>query len=170
MESPQPPMSGSPIRAIVSRSLSLGENMLRPSYGARTGHLGWATALNPGERTAGRTDGALPIEFYGIAGSGCKDSSLGRKLALPASPDCPVHFVAGDDVNRRPSRHRPVLLWILAFVVVLGAASWQRRTGPSYPLTGTLELAGGETVRYGLVRNETTDRDAVVSPGSRWVA
>ena len=43
-------------------------------------------ALNPGERTAERTDGALPLEFYGIAGSGGKDSSFGRKLALPVPP------------------------------------------------------------------------------------
>jgi len=54
-----------------------------------------------------------------------------------------------------------VLLWVLAFVLVALTAGWQRRTGPSYPLRGSAELAG-ETVNYRLVRTCTTDRDAEV--------
>jgi hypothetical protein len=64
--------------------------------------------------------------------------------------------------NARPSRPLTVTLWILAFVIVVFTAGWQRRTGPSYPLRGTIELAAGESLDYRLVRNETTDTDAVV--------
>lgn len=61
------------------------------------------------------------------------------------------------------SKGRSALLWTIAFLTVLGAATWQRRTGPSYPLRGSFELQAGREVRYGLVRNENTDRDATVS-------
>ena len=65
--------------------------------------------------------------------------------------------------NVRPSRPVSIAFWVLAFVLVLFTASWQRRTGPSYPLRGSVELASGESVDYRLVRNENTDTDAVVS-------
>lgn len=65
-----------------------------------------------------------------------------------------------------PPRRVTVLLWVLAFVLVVLTAGWQRRTGPSYPLRGSVELAG-ETLNYRLVRTCTTDRDAeVVFPGA----
>ena len=53
-------------------------------------------------------------------------------------------------------------LWVLAFVIVTMTAGWQRRTGPSYPLRGDLEVAAGEVVSYRLVRNCTSDVDAPV--------
>ncbi|MDZ7722664.1 MAG: hypothetical protein U5R06_07565 [candidate division KSB1 bacterium] len=39
-----------------------------------------------------------------------------------------------------------LLLWILALVVTLGSAVFQRMTGPSYPISGKTELAGSPVV------------------------
>jgi hypothetical protein len=44
---------------------------------------------------------------------------------------------------------------------MLGAASWQRTTGPTYPLRGTAELEGAR-YEYELVRSGTSTEDAVV--------
>jgi hypothetical protein len=60
------------------------------------------------------------------------------------------------------------LLWGLAVLVMLGAAVFQRTTGPTYPLRGVVELDGG-SVHYELVRTEVTTRDArigIPDPGS----
>lgn len=47
-----------------------------------------------------------------------------------------------------PSRGRrsrlSTLLWTLAFVITLVSALWQRMTGPTYPVRGTVELGGQE--------------------------
>jgi hypothetical protein len=64
--------------------------------------------------------------------------------------------------NTTSSRGRTIVLWILAFVLVLAAATWQRRSGPSYPRSGDLELPDGTSVHYALVRSEQSDTDAVV--------
>lgn len=52
-------------------------------------------------------------------------------------------------------------LWIVAAIVTLLAAAWQRRTGPSYPLRGTTEIAGS-ALRYRLPRSAVTTEDAPV--------
>ena len=57
---------------------------------------------------------------------------------------------------------RSSLLWALAFVLMLAAAAWQRRTGPSYPVRGRLPAAGA-TVAYALPRSHETTSGAVVS-------
>ncbi|UCC71828.1 MAG: hypothetical protein JSV86_15845 [Gemmatimonadota bacterium] len=59
-------------------------------------------------------------------------------------------------------RGREVLLWILAFVLTVGAAGYQRFTGPSYPARGTFEVAG-QAYEYHLVRNTLTTGDARVA-------
>ncbi len=43
-------------------------------------------------------------------------------------------------------------LWILAVVITVGLAGYQRRTGPSYPLRGSVETAGG-SIGYALPRS-----------------
>jgi hypothetical protein len=53
------------------------------------------------------------------------------------------------------------LLWLAAVAVMLAAASYQRRTGPTYPLRGAVEV-GGEAVEYELVRSGTSTGDARV--------
>jgi hypothetical protein len=64
-------------------------------------------------------------------------------------------------VLNRASRAWGAALWILAVVAMLVAAVHQRSTGPTYPLRGETEM-GGETVRYALIRSETTTTDARV--------
>jgi hypothetical protein len=51
---------------------------------------------------------------------------------------------------------------VLAVALMVGAAGYQRFTGPSYPATGTFQVAG-RTHEYRLVRNAPTTRDARVA-------
>jgi hypothetical protein len=60
------------------------------------------------------------------------------------------------------SRSLNVVLWIVAVALMLGTAYYQRRTGPSYPLRGSFEVAG-ESYRYSLIRNAVTTGDARVT-------
>jgi hypothetical protein len=53
---------------------------------------------------------------------------------------------------------RKTLLWILAVVITLGAAVYQRMTGPTYPLKGRADVSGLE-VSYRLDRSAENDRD-----------
>ncbi len=57
---------------------------------------------------------------------------------------------------------RSALLWTLSFVVMVLAAAWQRRTGPSYPLRGELASPAGARA-YALPRSHVTTSGAVVS-------
>jgi len=68
-----------------------------------------------------------------------------------------------------------LLLWFVAFLLVLAAASYQDRTGPSYPLRGSFQ-AGGRTFPFELPRTAIATRDARVelpdpgegAPGRLW--
>ncbi len=62
--------------------------------------------------------------------------------------------------GRRP-RWVGTLLWVLAVMVMLAAATYQRRTGPTYPFKGRLAL-NGDTTEYALIRSEETTRPARV--------
>ena len=61
-----------------------------------------------------------------------------------------------------PARASAIVLWVGAVLIMLGAASWQRMTGPTRPVRGTLEAASGP-VRYALVRSEETVRPARIA-------
>ncbi len=54
------------------------------------------------------------------------------------------------------------LFWILAVVITLVSAIYQRVTGPTYPLKGRA-LVGGTEVRYDLPRSAETTADAALS-------
>jgi len=56
---------------------------------------------------------------------------------------------------------RTVLFWILAFVVTVASAVYQRVTGPTYPLTGKVQV-GGVSVPYRLLRSQGGSEDAPV--------
>jgi len=43
-------------------------------------------------------------------------------------------------------------LWVLAFILTIASAIYQRKTGPTYPMSGEAELAGAE-IRYRLLRS-----------------
>jgi hypothetical protein len=48
---------------------------------------------------------------------------------------------------------RPILLWTVALLITLASAVYQRLTGPTYPVRGTVRL-GGTQVRYNLKRTQ----------------
>ena len=52
-----------------------------------------------------------------------------------------------------------IILWILAFLLMLGAGVYQRLTGPTHPMRVSIEVAG-ESVTYRLVRAAWTDEQA----------
>ena len=49
-------------------------------------------------------------------------------------------------------------LWILAFLITVSTAVYQRRTGPTYPLKGTAEIGSAE-ITYNLARSHETGSD-----------
>jgi hypothetical protein len=67
-----------------------------------------------------------------------------------------------------PGKRLEVILWVVAVVVMLTSAVYQRRTGPSHPARGRFEVAG-QVYRYRLKRTDNTTGDARVAiprPGS----
>jgi hypothetical protein len=71
-------------------------------------------------------------------------------------------------VATTPRRWVGVLLWILAVILMMATAVYQRRTGPTHPARGTVTLAD-QDIAYKLKRSETTGTDArmavTVPPG-----
>jgi len=57
---------------------------------------------------------------------------------------------------------RTTLLWVLAVLLMAATVVYQRRTGPTHPLRGTVTVAG-MTTGYKLIRSEETVRDARVA-------
>ncbi len=56
---------------------------------------------------------------------------------------------------------RPVALWILAFVITVSAAYYQRRTGPTYPIRGRAVL-NAKSVSYKLERSHESGSNCPV--------
>lgn len=56
---------------------------------------------------------------------------------------------------------KAALLWIFSFLFTFGIAYYQRKTGPTYPVSGKVELAG-QTVKYSLIRSHGGDDDATI--------
>jgi hypothetical protein len=54
---------------------------------------------------------------------------------------------------------KTTLIWILAIVITLVSAVYQRITGPSYPVSGSVDVSG-ETISYQLLRSHDTTGDA----------
>lgn len=57
---------------------------------------------------------------------------------------------------------KKTILWILAFIITLSTAVYQRITGPTYPIRGTVEL-NGRDISYELPRSYETGIDCPVS-------
>jgi hypothetical protein len=53
-------------------------------------------------------------------------------------------------------------LWVLAVLLMMATATWQRRTGPTCPARGSVELLGA-VIDYELLRSETTGTDARIA-------
>ena len=56
---------------------------------------------------------------------------------------------------------RNLLLWLLALIITLASAYYQRKTGPSYPVDGTVDV-NGVLVQYSLTRTHCGDGDQAV--------
>lgn len=56
---------------------------------------------------------------------------------------------------------RTILLWVVAVVITLASAIYQRMTGPTYPLSGEVSVSG-ETISYKLLRSHGGETDAPV--------
>lgn len=61
-----------------------------------------------------------------------------------------------------PSPFRTAVLWTLAVLLMAATVVYQRRTGPTHPLRGTVTV-DGKTIAYKLIRSEETVRDARVA-------
>lgn len=68
-------------------------------------------------------------------------------------PNCPL-------IQLNVAKH-PVILWIVAVGITLASATYQRHTGPTYPVGGQITLAG-QTIDYDLTRSATTGSDTPV--------
>ncbi len=56
------------------------------------------------------------------------------------------------------------LLWVLAIIVTLSSVVYQRKTGPTYPVSGELEF-DGKTISYHLMRSQDTGKNAPIELG-----
>ncbi len=57
---------------------------------------------------------------------------------------------------------RTILFWVLALLITLASAYYQRKTGPTYPVDGVITVYGAE-VHYSLTRSHGGDGDQPVS-------
>lgn len=55
-----------------------------------------------------------------------------------------------------------MFLWVVAVVLMVGAYSYQKRTGPTHPMKGSLRI-GDEDLRYELLRSHETTEGAPIS-------
>ncbi len=59
-------------------------------------------------------------------------------------------------------RSKSILLWVLSFILMAGAAVYQRMTGPTYPDYGSVNL-DGQTIDYKLLRTWEGQTDARIA-------
>ena len=90
------------------------------------------------------------------------------KTASPFEAGTPAPSTKADAPAKPPrARTRPLrhmLLWLVAATVMLGSYSYQKRTGPTYPLRGQIKVEGGSVVvPYSLVRSQETTSPARVT-------
>jgi len=57
------------------------------------------------------------------------------------------------------------VLWVLAIVITLASVVYQRKTGPTYPVDGEIEI-NGKTVTYHLMRSQNTGENAEIDLGA----
>jgi len=56
---------------------------------------------------------------------------------------------------------KSILMWVIAVAFTLSLVIYQRSTGPTYPISGKVEV-GSETIKFKLLRTHDTDIDAPV--------
>lgn len=57
--------------------------------------------------------------------------------------------------------HHTFLLWVLALLITLGSAIYQRLTGPTYPQRGKVAI-GERLIKFRLLRSESVNQDATI--------
>ncbi|MBK8979933.1 MAG: hypothetical protein IPM29_28885 [Planctomycetes bacterium] len=67
----------------------------------------------------------------------------------------------GATIGARPRRRTGAVLWILATLLMVASAVYQRLTGPTHPRRGSVTVAG-DTLRYSLLRSGDTSEPARV--------
>lgn len=60
------------------------------------------------------------------------------------------------------SKSKSILLWVVSLLIMVGAVVFQRMTGPTYPVKGTVTIDGKE-IKYSLPRSEETEKDAKIN-------
>jgi hypothetical protein len=58
--------------------------------------------------------------------------------------------------------HRKIILWILAIIITLGSAIYQRMSGPTYPKRGMVNFQANE-ISFKLLRTETVNTNAPIT-------
>jgi hypothetical protein len=66
----------------------------------------------------------------------------------------------GNFIDFKVSKHK-VILWLLAIFITISSAIYQRITGPTYPIRGSV-IMGDQKISYKLLRSEVTTKDAAV--------
>lgn len=56
---------------------------------------------------------------------------------------------------------KSILLWVVAFVITIAAAVYQKTTGPTYPVKGSVKI-DGKDIDYKLLRSHGGDGDAEI--------
>jgi hypothetical protein len=64
-------------------------------------------------------------------------------------------------IHLKIANHRTIL-WILAVVITISSAVYQRLTGPTFPIRGKVKISEQE-ISFKLLRSETTDKDVQIS-------
>ncbi|HVO09329.1 MAG TPA: hypothetical protein VMX54_01135 [Vicinamibacteria bacterium] len=73
-----------------------------------------------------------------------------------------VVFPAMPGTETAPSHRTAALLWAVALVLMLGAAVWQRLSGPTHPRLGRTTVAG-QPMRWRLLRSGTSGEPFLVT-------
>lgn len=63
-------------------------------------------------------------------------------------------------LNFKIATHK-ILLWIVAFIITLSSAIYQRMTGPTYPVRGET-VVNDQKISYKLLRSEVVTKDAAI--------
>lgn len=67
-----------------------------------------------------------------------------------------------NDTRDMSTKMKSTLLWIFAIIFTVGIAAYQRKTGPTYPVSGKVNLNEKE-IKYKLIRTAENDKDAEIS-------
>lgn len=59
------------------------------------------------------------------------------------------------------SKSKNLLFWVLAFLITIASAVYQRMTGPTYPLSGSIKIEN-DIIKYKFERSHSTSSDCIV--------